>query len=202
MAWDIEGTKRRIHEAALAEFAAQGPHGTNIDRIAKRAGVNRERIYNYFGNRSKLFSAVIRTELDKIADAVPLDINCAADLGAFAGRTFDYQQEHPDLARLVLWEGLSDPGAVQDESARSELYAGKTAAMAAAQAAGLLDDTVQPAHLVFLVIALASYWSAAPQIARMLSGSGTEDLDERARRRAAVVRAAQQIGAPGKAVTP
>jgi AcrR family transcriptional regulator len=202
MAWDVEGTKRRIHEAAVAEFAEQGPCGTTIDRIAKRAKVNRERIYNYFGDKSTLFSMVIRSELDKIAHAVPLDINCVADLGEFAGRTFDYQQAHPDLARLVLWEGLSDSGAVQDEIARTELYAGKAAAMTAAQRAGLLDDTMEPAHLVFLVMALASYWSAAPQIARMLSGSGAGDPDERARRRAAVVHAAQRIGAPSQAVVP
>jgi AcrR family transcriptional regulator len=119
-----------------------------------------------------------------------------ADVGEFAGRTFDYQRAHPDLARLVLWEGLSDTGSVPDEIARTELYADKAEAMAAAQQAGLLDDTLDPAHLVFLVIALSSYWSAAPHIARMLSGSDAQDSAEAARRRAAVVHAAQQIAAP------
>jgi hypothetical protein len=73
--------------------------------------------------------------------------------------------------------------------------------MAAAQQAGLLDDTLDPAHLVFLFIALSSYWSAAPQIARMLSGSDAHDGTEVARRRAAVVHAALQIAAP-RATTP
>jgi AcrR family transcriptional regulator len=196
MAWDVEGTKRRILEAAVAEFAAHGPDGTTVDRIAKRAQVNRERVYNYFGDKSKLFSAVIRSELDKLADAVPLTITRTADVGEFAGRTFDYQRAHPDLARLVLWEGLSDTGSVPDEIGRTELYAGKAAAIAAAQRAGLLDDTLDPAHLVFLVIALSSYWSAAPQIARMLSGSNAQDGAEATRRRAAVVHAAQRIAAP------
>lgn len=196
MAWDVEGTKRRIYEAAAAEFAERGPDGTTVDRIAKRARVNRERVYNYFGDKSQLFSAVIRNELDKIADAVPLVITCTADVGEFAGRAFDYQQTHPDLARLVLWEGLSDSGKVADEIVRAELYARKAEAVAAAQQAGLIDDTIDPAHLVFLVIALSSYWSAAPQIARMLSGGDAQDSAEAARRRAAVVHAAQQIAAP------
>ncbi|TWF81383.1 TetR family transcriptional regulator [Pseudonocardia hierapolitana] len=196
MAWDVEGTKRRIHEAAAAEFAAHGPDGTTIDRIAKRARVNRERVYNYFGDKSNLFSAVIRSELDKIADAVPLVITCTADVGEFAGRTFDYQRAHPGLARLVLWEGLSDTGRVPDEIARTKLYTAKAEAIAAAQQAGLIDDTIDPAHLIFLVIALSSYWSAAPQIARMLSGSDAQDGAEAARRRAAVVHAARQIAAP------
>jgi AcrR family transcriptional regulator len=196
MAWDVEGTKRRIREAAVAEFAEHGPDGTTVDRIAKRARVNRERVYNYFGDKSTLFSAVIRTELDKLAKAVPLVITCTADVSEFAGRTFDYQQAHPDLARLVLWEGLSDTGSVPDEIGRTTLYAGKAEAMAEAQRAGLLDDTLDPAHLIFLVIALSSYWSAAPQIARMLSGSDGRSSTESARRRAAVVHAAQQIAAP------
>jgi AcrR family transcriptional regulator len=196
MAWDVEGTKRRIYEAALAEFAELGPDGTTVDRIAKRAQVNRERVYNYFGDKPKLFSVVIRSELDKIANAVPLVITCAADVGEFAGQTYDYQQKHPDLARLVLWEGLSDSGSVPDEIVRTRLYTGKAEGMAAAQRAGKIDDTIAPAHLMFLVIALSSYWSAAPQIARMLSGTDGRDDAEAARRRAAVVHAAEQIAQP------
>ncbi|MEV4074813.1 TetR/AcrR family transcriptional regulator [Nonomuraea fuscirosea] len=196
MAWDVEGTKRRIYQAALAEFAQHGQEGTTVDRIAKRAQVNRERVYNYFGDKAKLFSAVIRGELDRIATAVPLVITCPADVGEFAGRTFDYQRAHPDLARLVLWEGLSDTGGIPDELARTELYAGKAEAMAAAQRAGLIDDAIEPAHLVFLIISLSSYWSAAPQIARMLSGGDAGDDAEAARRRAAVVEAARRIATP------
>ncbi|PRX66220.1 TetR family transcriptional regulator [Nonomuraea fuscirosea] len=196
MAWDVEGTKRRIHQAALAEFAQHGQEGTTVDRIAKRAQVNRERVYNYFGDKAKLFSAVIRGELDRIATAVPLVITCPADVGEFAGRTFDYQRAHPDLARLVLWEGLSDTGGIPDELARTELYAGKAEAVAAAQRAGLIDDAIEPAHLVFLIISLSSYWSAAPQIARMLSGGDAGDDAEAAHRRAAVVEAARRIATP------
>ncbi|KAB8194737.1 TetR family transcriptional regulator [Nonomuraea phyllanthi] len=196
MAWDVEGTKHRIYQAALAEFAAHGPDGTTVDRIAKRAQVNRERVYNYFGDKSALFSAVIRSELDKIAQAVPLTITRTTDLAEFAGRTFDYQRAHPDLARLVLWEGLSDTGTVPDELTRTELYTGKANAVAAAQQAGLIDDTLDPAHLMFLIIALSSYWSAAPQIARMLSGTDAQDATETAQRRAAVVHAARQLATP------
>ncbi|MET8157669.1 hypothetical protein ABZT47_14930 [Sphaerisporangium sp. NPDC005289] len=38
--------------------------------------------------------------------------------------------------------------------ARTELYAGKAKAVAAAQQAGLIDDTIDPAYLIFLVIAV------------------------------------------------
>ena len=37
MAWDTEGTRRRLREAATAEFAERGPDGTTMARIAGRA---------------------------------------------------------------------------------------------------------------------------------------------------------------------
>ncbi|GAB3150531.1 TetR family transcriptional regulator [Amycolatopsis stemonae] len=197
MAWDVEGTKRRIQEAALAEFSRFGAAGTTIDRIAKRAGVNRERVYKYYGDKAALFSNVVRDELDKLAADVPLrQVTGPDDLADFAGLSFDYLREHPDVARLVLWEGLADSGAVQDETARTGLYVGKARAVAEAQRSGLIDSSIDPAHLVFLLIALAVQWWATPQMARMLA-TGQED-DSPARRREAVVQAARRIAAVGR----
>lgn len=196
VARDVEKTRRRIRDAAVAEFAEHGRHGTTIDRVAARAGVNRERVYHYFGDKEALFGAVVREEAEKVAAAVPPGIERAEDFGELAGRTFDYQQAHPELARLVIWEGLADAGAVAAEPGRGALYRGKVEAIAAAQRAGLIDDAIDPTHLVFMLIALASWWDAAPQVARMLSGADPDDPDERMRRRAAVVEAARRIARP------
>ena len=55
MAWDTEGTRRRLKEAATAEFAEHGPDGTTMAAIAERAGINKERLYKYFGDKQALF---------------------------------------------------------------------------------------------------------------------------------------------------
>ncbi len=196
MVRDTERTRQRLLDAATAEFAEHGPHGTTVGRIAARAGVNRERLYNYYGDLSMLFSTVVGTEVDKVAAAVPLVIQRAEDAGEFAGRTFDYQHDHPDLARLMLWEGLADTGAVPDEIGRSALYHDKIAAIATAQRAGVIQNAVAPAHLVFLLLALASWWAGVPQIARMLTGENPDDPDERLRRRQSVVQAALRLAQP------
>ena len=196
MARDVEKTKRLIREAAAVEFAEHGRHGTTVERIAVRAGINKERIYHYFGDKTALFGAVVREEAEKVARAVPPGSVWVEDFGEIAGRTFDYQQAHPDLARLVLWEGLADTGAAQDEQSRSAHYRSKVEEVAAAQREGLIDDAIDPAYLVFMLIALASWWEAAPQIARMLSGADPGDPDEQGRRRAAVVEAARRIAGP------
>ena len=193
---DVERTKQRARDAAIAEFAAHGEHGTTMERIAARAGVNKQRIYAHFGDKATLFKAVVWEEIDKVTAAVPLFIGRLADVGEFAGATFDYLQAHPDLARLVLWEGLADVGAVPDEPARRELYRRKLDVIAQAQRNGVIDDTLQPAYLVFMLLALASWWTAQPQTARMLTGADPSAPRERARRRAAVADAAMRLATP------
>jgi AcrR family transcriptional regulator len=195
MAWDTQETRRRLKEAAAAEFAERGPAGTTMARIAGRAGINKERLYKYFGDKQALFESVLTDELDKLAAAVSLEAPGYEDIGEFAGHTFDYHAAHPELVRLLQWEGLSG-GPVADEVSRTAHYQDKVRAIAAAQREGVLDDGLDPAYLVFLLIALAAWWFSVPQLAHMLTGADPDDPGERARRRACVVQAARQLAAP------
>jgi AcrR family transcriptional regulator len=227
MAWDTEGTRRRLKEAATVEFAERGPDGTTMARIAERAGINKERLYKYFGDKRALFETVLTDELDKLAAEVSLTAGVSVtggisltagdpgngedprssrgfadfevgefeDIGEFAGRTFDYHADHPELARLLLWEGLAG-GPPADEINRTAHYQRKVQAIAAAQRAGVLDDDLDPAHLVFMLIALAGWWVSVPQLARMLTAADADDPAERARRRAFVVQAARRLALP------
>ena len=195
MAWDTEGTRRRLKEAATIEFAERGPDGTTMARIAERAGINKERLYKYFGDKRALFETVLADELDKLAAAVSLAPAGLADIGEFAGRTFDYHADHPELARLLQWEGLAG-GPPADEINRTEHYQQKVKVFAAAQRDGVLDDGLDPAYVVFMLIALAAWWFSVPQLAWMLTGADPDDPAERARRRAFVVHAAQRLAAP------
>jgi AcrR family transcriptional regulator len=217
MAWDTEGTRRRLQEAAAVEFAERGLDGSTMARIAERAGINKERLYNYFGDKEALFRTVLCDELDKLAAAMSATGPKLEDIGEFAGRTFDYHAAHPELARLLQWEGLAG-GPAADEINRTAHYQRKVQAFAAAQRDGLLDDDLDPAHLVFLIIALAAWWQAVPQLARMITGAdGADPTDpansegyassdpassEHARRRASVVRAAQRLALPLGSIGP
>jgi AcrR family transcriptional regulator len=193
MAWDTEGTRRRLRVAAAAEFAERGPDGTTMAAIAGRAGINKERLYKYFGDKQALFETVLSGELEKLAASVIPPAGGLEDIGEFAGRTFDYYAAHPELARLLLWEGLAG-GPVADQASRTAHYQDKARAYAAAQRAGILDDDIDPDHLVFLIIALAAWWFSVPQLAFMLTGE--QNAGEQARRRASVVRAAERLARP------
>ncbi|MTE12862.1 TetR family transcriptional regulator [Nocardia aurantiaca] len=192
MAWDTDGTRRRLRDAALVEFAARGFDGTTVNAIAARAGVNKERLYSYFGDKKALWDLVLSTELERLAAAVNLAGVGLGDIGEFAGTTYDYHAAHPELSRLLQWEGLQG-GPPADAAARTTHYREKVAQFAAAQRDGILDDCIEPAHLVFALIALAAWWQTVPQLAEMITGTGPDDQQERAARRRFIVEAAKRL---------
>ena len=201
MAWDTDATRRRLREAALIEFADHGLDGTSIAAITERAGVNRERLYSYFGDKAieehadELAAEVLATELEKLAAAIRLTGVGLDDVGQFVGATFDYHAAHPELGRLLQWEGLQHrPAANVDE--RAVQYREKVERFAHAQESGQLDPVVSPAHLVFALIALAAWWQTVPHLAEMITGASSDDVDELGRRRAFTVDAARRMAAP------
>src|SRR6266540_995325 len=60
---DPERTRERILGAALKEFSAHGFAGARVDRIARRARINKRMLYHYFGNKEGLFRAILRRKL-------------------------------------------------------------------------------------------------------------------------------------------
>ncbi|MET7460805.1 TetR family transcriptional regulator [Nonomuraea sp. NPDC005501] len=181
MAWNTERTRQLLLDAAVQEFAEHGPAGARLDRVASTAGVNKERIYQYFGNKQQLFAAVLTWALERLAEAVPLDDRLAADLPEYAGRVYDYHREHPQLIRLLHWEGLHrGDGPVTAGEQRGAHYAAKLAALATAQKTGALSAEFAPRELLYAVIALAGWWYATPQLAQLIMaespGSARETL--------------------------
>ncbi|MEV0414133.1 TetR family transcriptional regulator [Streptomyces sp. NPDC050448] len=168
MAWDTARTKQLLLDAAVEEFAEHGFDGARVARVATGAGVNKERIYQYFGSKEKLFCAVLETELAKVAAAVPLTEAQARDLGDYAGRVYDYHRAHPHFMRLLAWEGLqcADQPAAQCE--RTDHYAEKIAAIAAAQRDGGITGESSPARLLHTVLSVVASWFTLPQLARFL----------------------------------
>ena len=194
MAWSTEETKRRLMEAATAEFAARGLAGTTMEQIAKRAGINKERLYNYFGDKQRLFATVLSEELGKVAEAVPIDVVRDEDAGEYAGRCFDYMAVHPELIRLLQWEALEyGDDEVPDEVGRTEHYRQKVDSFSNTQHGGALSGQSEAAHLFSLVLAVSQWWFTVPQIARMVTGAPARNRAERDRRRASVVEAARRL---------
>ena len=188
----VDDTRRLLREAAMVEFAEHGSDGTTVTRIAARAGVNKERLYAYFGDKDALFDEVLTEALEELSRVVAPDGVNFGDMGEVAGRTFDYYGQHPELARLLQWEALRGAPPV-NATARVEHYSRKVAATAQAQRDGSIDSGIDAGHLMFMIIGLAAWWFSVPQLATMMTGAEADDPDERARRRAFVVEAARRL---------
>ncbi|MGW7209663.1 TetR family transcriptional regulator [Streptomyces sp. NPDC054837] len=185
---DPEATRARIFEAAVAEFARHGIAGARIDRIAREAKANKQLIYAYFGNKSELFSRVLGKAMLDLAVAVPVD---ADDIEGWIDGVMDYHVAHPEVLRLLFWEGL-EYGLTElpDEAERQEHYREKVATIQDGQERGVVSDAIPARDLLFLLIALANWAAVVPQMRRIVVGG---EEDDRERLRASVREAARRL---------
>jgi AcrR family transcriptional regulator len=56
-----EERRDAVLEAAMAEFAVGGLHGTSTDAIARRAGISQPYLFKLFGTKKELFLATIES---------------------------------------------------------------------------------------------------------------------------------------------
>jgi AcrR family transcriptional regulator len=107
---NAERTRDKILRAAIAEFAAHGYSGARVERIRQAARANTRMIYHYFGDKSRLYVAVLehvigelrqeelRLEVDQIDPLEGL-----LHLFEFVDRHF---ATHPELITLLSGENL------------------------------------------------------------------------------------------------
>ncbi|WP_304455271.1 TetR/AcrR family transcriptional regulator [Nocardiopsis sp. YSL2] len=161
-----ETTRARLLKAARTEFAAYGIAGARVDRIAERAGVNKQRIYANFGDKEQLFQHVVGDALDELSAVVTLDGD--TDPASYVARVFDYHRARPELLRLLLWEALHyGEQPLPDEEGRTALYEAKLSSLAEQLGEPLSLDT---RHLLLSLIGLAAWPQITPQLARLIVG--------------------------------
>jgi AcrR family transcriptional regulator len=147
---DAEATKRRILDAATAEFAEHGIAGARVDRIATAAGANKSLIYAYFGNKDGLFDAVFDAAVTSHIDQVPIDVD---DLPAYATRLYDHRLAHPELMRLADWDRLERDGIGAESDVAKAAWTSQVKALSKAQKEGKLPTIITPEALLEFVLA-------------------------------------------------
>ncbi|GAA2161145.1 MULTISPECIES: TetR/AcrR family transcriptional regulator [Glycomyces] len=168
-------TREKLLRAAREVFAEHGLAHTRISDIAARSGVNRERVYGYFGSKEGLFDAVVNDALDELAEAVPL--TPGEDLVEYVDRVHEFHRLHPQLLRLLLWEALhyrTEP--LPGEAERQVRYREKVKALE--QSLGAAEGHLQAAPTLFILIGLAAWPSVVPQLARLILGSEESENPE------------------------
>ncbi|MFF5206157.1 TetR family transcriptional regulator [Streptosporangium sp. NPDC000396] len=173
-----ESTKDALLAAARAEFAAHGIAGARVDRIAERAGVNKERIYGYFGSKEKLFDLVMASVLDKMAEVVAMPGDDPVD---YVGKIYDFHLANPELTRLLMWESLHYR---EDDLDGQEARVARCAKKADSLASGLgREPSAEMARTMLTLIGLAAWPMVMPRLNRIVVGeeAGTEEGHRRMR---------------------
>lgn len=94
--------------AAVGEFSRKGFAGARVDEIAQAAGVNKQLVYHYFGNKQGLYLVALESVYAEIREKEKrLSLDELEPMDAMAqlvGFSFDYLAEHPEFIALLTDE--------------------------------------------------------------------------------------------------
>jgi AcrR family transcriptional regulator len=187
---DAAATKALLLEAATEEFCEHGFAGARIDRIAERAGANKRLLYVYFGDKDRLFGAVLERQITVMAEAIPLT---ADDLPGYAAARFDHFLAHPRAARFAA---LCCFERAEPTDAERRSHRAKVDAIAAAQRAGTVDGSIPALDLYAMVLRIIESWLSAPPALAALAGEQARCQARLTEHRAALVEAVRRITSP------
>jgi AcrR family transcriptional regulator len=198
-------TRRIIYEAARHEFADSGYAATNIEAVARRAGVSTKTLYRLIPNKASLFEGMVSDRLDRFISTVNLgavddaEIENALYAALIACAELTLDTEVIALQRMILQEcGKSSDIA---GTFYTNAVQGTAAALAdwlrAQQKRGLieLDDIDEAAGMLLGMI------SSAPRRAAMFGGvplPSRPEIEARARRCATLFLRGCQPGVRGR----
>lgn len=173
-------TRAKIRDAAHTEFAAHGLAGARVDRIAKAAGANVQRIYAYHSDKAGLFRACV---LDAVTD-LDRAVGKPADVVTLAGRMFDHVGRDGHTLRILTWARLEMADELREIIATSG--ADLLRHVRALTDAGRVDPRWAPEDVLAVLIGFCEAWNT-------VSAPPATTAAADARRRELVLHLARQL---------
>ncbi|MCC6438000.1 MAG: TetR family transcriptional regulator [Acidimicrobiales bacterium] len=165
-------TRERLLRAAVDEFARHGLAGARVERIARRAGANKQLVYYYFGSKEGLFDAAVTTMARRLADRE----RTAGSLAEWLLAETAERRDEPHWTRLLAFEALqAGQDDVHGEQERRGATRRAVQQVRAQQRAGRLPRGLDAAQLLLAVHALSSHAATFPQLVRHATGRQADD---------------------------
>ncbi len=167
--------RRKILDAALEVFSAQGFRGATLDQIAGVAGLSKPNLLYYFDSKEAMHRAL----LDGLLDVwlAPLRAmnpkgDAKAEIMAYMRRKLQMSREFPRESRLFANEVLQGAPRMEDEigGALKRLVDDRAAVIRRWIAEGQLAP-VDPYHLIFSIWALTQHYADFDAQIRMIRGA-------------------------------
>lgn len=158
-------TEARVLEAAIHEFSEHGFAGARIERISQLAGTVDRMLYYYFGNKERLYQAV----LEKIyADMIGAQRNFVVPDDPVEGmrqlieHSWDHYVSHPDLVRLLMNENLLRGRHIREseqvQRTSFPLVETVSVLLAAGQVKGVFRSDVSSEHMLMTIMSLGFFY--------------------------------------------
>jgi len=116
-----EITKQKILEAAIEEFSLKGLYGARVNVIAQKSGMNKRLIYEHFGSKEGLYSAVLTIVYERLAkreqEVISKKASYADAIKNIIAMYFNFFYENPYFIRMVMWENLNDAAFISKSQA-------------------------------------------------------------------------------------
>lgn len=173
-----DSSRDRILAAARNEFGAYGFAGARTERIAKRASVNKQLLFYYFGSKLGLYQAVVRRAGDAIRQAAARVRGAEQSterLRRQLAQAFSTLASSREDLRLLL-EGTSGPesDASDAQAPVSALEERIRGIVSEGQGLGFFRDDVDPAKTALhAVVLLMGYLALEPLLGQASSAPAT-----------------------------
>jgi TetR/AcrR family transcriptional regulator len=189
---DPAATRRKLLTAARREFARSGLAGARVDEIATRAGVNKQLVYHYFGDKDALYLAVLEWVYEEIrAQERKLNLKGLPPEQAIKKlieSSFDHLAAHPDFIALLNDENRGGATHVRRsrklEAMHSPLVSMVSSILAEGVKAGTFRKGINPVHLYISIAGLSYfYFSNTPTLSAIFGKDLASRTARQARRR-------------------
>ena len=199
---DPAATRKKLLTAARREFAASGLAGARVDEIAARAGVNKQLVYHYFGDKDALYLAVLEWVYEEIrAQERKLNLEGLPPQHAIKRlieASFDHLAAHPDFIVLLNDENRGGArhvrGSRKLEAMHSPLVSLVSTLLREGVRAGVFRRGINPVHLYISIAGLSYfYFSNTPTLSAIFGKDLSSPAARRARRKHVVVLVMQSL---------
>ena len=186
---DPVATRKKLLTAAREEFARHGFAGARVDEIAERAGVNKQLVYHYFGDKDALYLAVLEwvyadiREQERQLNLEGLPPEKA--IRKLIEASFDYLATNPDFIVLLNDENRGGArhvrGSTRLEAMHSPLVKSVSHILHEGVRTGVFRKGIDPIQLYISIAGLSYFYlSNTPTLSAIFG----KDLSSRAARRA------------------
>jgi len=189
---DPAGTRNKLLTAARREFADRGLAGARVDDIAARAGVNKQLVYHYFGDKDALYLAVLEWVYEEIREQErKLNLEGLPPEQAIrklVASSFDHLAAHPDFIALLNDENRGGARHVRHsrklEAMHSPLVSMVSKILNQGVRAGTFRRGINPVHLYISIAGLSYFFfSNTPTLSAIFGKDLSSPAAKRARRR-------------------